>query len=862
MRCDLNKYVAAILVVWASGAMAGFSETTAAASSSRHLDAAASDQECLARFLGVGKLPMAVGSPAAAIDGDQTTMWWSDASPRQEFTATFDAPWDVRSVEIEWGQQVPSAYEIQLTADGLQWETVFRADQFKNPATPHGKVAWVSDKLTVPFTAKALRIRSLEGGMDGVQIIDVYVNGSMPYSFAAVPETALYKNEAAPIDDRVKDLLGRMNFREKLRLTGGLNYFFIPGIERFGFHPVMMANASSGLKFQPTLPWDYKSLTQSTAFPLPVAIAATWDPELAFEMGAAIAKECRADGVSILLGPGVNIHRTSTCGRNFEYFSEDPFLSSRMAVMNIKGLQGEGVLATIKHYAVNNNEFLRTQSNVLVGERALNEIFLPSFRAAIEEADVKAVMSSYNWMNGEKCGESPALLDEILRKQLGFKGFVMSDWGGTTEDYAAQLISGQNIIMPQMKRFGEYVRTQRMAHPQETDAKLDAMIAPIVRVLLETGIWERPPASGLPVDFDAHDALARQIAESAITLLKNENVLPLQAGETILVVGEEGAVKRASSGGGSVKVDGYNAIDYLAGLEALYGNAVTYKENPTAGEVQAADCVLFFFTMRDHEGNDRAFELRPVVNRQIDMLTENNEKVIVVACTGTAFDTPWLEDVEGLVHSYFLGQSFGSALANVLSGAVNPSGKLPFTMEKSFSDSPAYGYNIVNGKEEWGGHFKGSPSRFDLPYEEGVFVGYRWYEAKNKPIRFPFGFGLSYTSFRMDNLKLSSDQITKDSPVTVRVDVTNTGKTAGSEVVQLYVHDDEAGVPRLYRELKGFKKVTLEPGQTCTVELPVTWNDLAFWDVQAHQWTVEKGTFTLLVGNSSRDVQGRAVVQY
>ncbi len=836
--------------------------TQAAAGSSRDADPSVPPQQCLPRFLGVGTLPMTVGPPSAALDGDQTTMWWSDADPEQDFTVWFDAPWTVRSVEIEWGTQYPSKYEIQATADGRRWETVFRADQFKNPATAHGKVAWVSNRLQKPFAARAIRIRTLAGEMDGVQIVDLFINGSLPYSFTAVPETALYKNEAAPIESRVNDLLGRMNFREKLRLTAGMNYFFIPGIERFGFHPVMMANASSGLKFQPTLPWDYKSLTQSTAFPLPAAVAATWDPGLAFELGAAIAKECRADGVSILLGPGVNIHRTSTCGRNFEYFSEDPFLSSRMAVMNIKGLQGEGVIATIKHFAVNNNEFLRTQSNVLVGERALNEIFLPSFRAAIEEADVKAVMSSYNWMNGEKCGESPALLDEILRKQLGFKGFVMSDWGGTTEDYAAQLTSGQNIIMPQMKRFGQAVRTQRITRPQETEAKLDAMIAPVVRVLLETGVWERPPASGIPVDFDAHDALARRIAESGITLLKNDGVLPLQAGETILVVGEEGAVKRAASGGGSVKVDGYHQVDYLAGLEALYGKAVTYRETPTAGEVQAADCVLFFFTMRDREGNDRPFELSPSVTRQIEMLAENNKKVIVVACTGTAFGMPWLEDVEGLVHSYFLGQSFGSALANVLSGAVNPSGKLPFTMEKSFSDSPAYGYNVVNGKEEWGGHFKGAPARFDLPYEEGVFVGYRLYEANSKPVHFPFGFGLSYSSFRMDNLKLSSDQIAKDSPVTVRVDVTNTGKTAGAEVVQLYVHDDEAGVARPYRELKGFQKVYLEPGQTRTVELPLTWNDLAFWDVQTHQWTAEKGSFTLLVGNSSRDVQCQARVEF
>ncbi len=844
-----------------SGGNAAEEGTKAVAGSSRDAAHSVPPQKTIPRFLGAGTLPMTVGPPSAALDGDQTTMWWSDADPEQTFTVWFDAPWPVRSVEIEWGKQYPSRYEIQATADGRGWETVFRVDQFKNPATTKGKVAWVSDQLEEPFVAKAIRIRTLAGEMDGVQIVDLFVNGSLPFSFVVPPPDARFRDPAARIDERVTDLLGRMNFREKLRLTSGMNYFFIPGIERFGFYPVMMANASSGVKFQRSIPWEYQTIDQSTAFPLLAAVGATWDPELAFEMGEAIGRECRAAGASILLGPGVNIHRTSTCGRNFEYFSEDPLLTSALAVRNIQGLQREGALAVIKHYAVNNNEFLRGTCDVQVGERALNEIFLPAFREAVDQAGLKVVMSSYNWMNGEKCGESPALLKEILRGQLGFQGFVMSDWGGTSDDNRRILESGQNLIMPQMKLFGQAMRAAYAEHPEKTEAELDAMIAPTLRVLLETGIWERFPSEG-EVDFAAQDALALRIAQSAVTLLKNEQVLPLKKTDQILVVGESAAVKRASSGGGSGSVTGYHQVDYLSGLEAAF-ESVTYSETPTVAEIQSADCVVFFFSMRDREGTDRPFELPEKTDQQIDLLTENNEKVIVVASSGTAFRAPWLNDIEGLVHCYFLGQAHGTALAGVLSGAVNPSGKLPFTMEQDFRDSPAFGYNVFNGKNEWGGTFRGAPpAGYDLPYGEGVFVGYRWYEANSKPIHFPFGFGLSYTSFEINGLDLSCKTVSKEKPLKVNVTVKNSGDAAGAEVVQLYVHDQKSSVPRPFRELRGFQKVWLMPGEEKVVEFSLVWEDFAFWDVETHGWKIERGAFDMLIGNSSRNVQCSAEVFY
>lgn len=840
--------------------------TTAIASSSRHTDPAAAAKAGSVQCMGTGKIPLLVEDANAVLDGDRTTMWWSKSGGEQDITLDLCYPVEIRSVEIEWGENFPSDYEIQWSEDGKSWKTGFSIKDFQNifkgKSKTEYKAGWTLNKLDPPVTARALRIHCLKGKGDGYQIFDVYINESCPFSYEPVPKDALYRDPSADPDARVQDLLKRMTLREKIRLTSGLNIFFIPGYERFGLKPALMCNTSAGIQIRKDLDWDYTQLKKSTAFPVASTLAATWQPEWAFEAGRAIGEECRAGGMSILLGPGVNIHRTSTCGRNFEYFSEDPYLASRMAVEQVKGIQSEGVVATVKHFLANNNEFLRTDSNPRIGERALHEIYLPAFAAAIQEGGAKAIMSSYNWVNGEKCGESPTLLTDILRGELGYKGMVMSDWGGT-RDMEKILGSGQNLIMPQMKTFGQYLRGELEKDPAGTEKKLDAMIAPTLRVLLETGIWNRLPGNPDSVDYAAHQKLVRQIGEAAVTLLKNDNVLPLQSGQKILLVGKGKAVRDSSSGGGSGFVEGFDQINYLDGLKAVYGDAVTYSANPSDEEVKKADRILFFFEMGDHEGFDRPFELPEEIQQQIEALAAKNANVIVIASTGTSFSMPWLEKIKGLVHCYFLGQEYGASLANVLSGKVTPSGKLPFTMEQSFKDSPAYGYNIVNGQTVWRLKDKDKPELYyDIPYGEGVFVGYRWYEAKKKTVHFPFGFGLSYTTFKISDPKVSADTITKDKPVTVSATVTNTGKVAGEEVVQLYVHDEEAGVVRPYRELKGFQKVFLQPGESKTVTMPLDWKALAFWDGKTHAWTAEPGSFALLIGNSSQDVQCRTRVDY
>jgi len=827
------------------------SGTLAHASSVRENPA---QQLTLPRFFGVGKLPLSFGDASAILDGDQITAWWSGPDPRQEVTVVFDAPVSVRSVEIEWGENYPSSYEIDLSRDGVSWETVVRRNGFVSQVGDRAIIAWESHPLDPEVVARQMRIRTLEGEKDGIQIVDIFINERLPFSFEPVPQEALFKRKDLPINVRVEDLLSRMTFTEKVRLTSGIHRFGVPGIERFGFNPVWMSNASQGVKLQVD-----GLLEKSTAFPTLVAAAATWDEALVQDMGRAIGKECRAGGIALLLGPGVNIQRTSTGGRNFEYFSEDPFLTARMGVSHIKGLHAEGVLAVIKHFAMNNNEFLRGKINALVDERTLMEIYMPGYLAAIEEADLRVVMSAYNGVNGEKTGESPALLTGMLRERLGFTGFVMSDWGGTS-DYANILKSGQNLIMPQLKGFGEYLREQRQADPVAAEKALDRMIAPTLRVLLESGVWERGPGAGSSVDYLAHNDLARRIAEAGITLLKNDNVLPLKEDERILIVGQKNAVLGADQGGGSGRAAGFDQVNYLEGLRAVYGANVSHKENPSPQDIRGATAVLYFFNMGDREGTDRPFELPAEVDKKIFELARHTDRLIVLASSGTAFGTPWLEEVQGLVHCYYSGQARGAALAAVLTGKVNPSGKLPFTMEKSFSDSPAFGYNIFEGRTEWAGNFRGAPESFDLRYEEGIFVGYRWYEKMKKPVNFPFGFGLSYTAFKIGPASVSSQNIPKSGPLVVRVDVTNTGNVPGAEVVQLYVHDRNPEVERPYRELKGFRKVHLNPGETQTVEFHLSRKDFAYWDVSGKQWKVGAGPFLILAGNSSRDVQSTVEV--
>jgi beta-glucosidase len=808
-------------------------------------------------------------NPMAILDGDRATAWRSEKNGDQEITVELGYLWPIHSVEIGWGDNYPSEYEIQLTGDGKTWKTVARQTDFKISGRKAGvNIAWANveglttHKIQPAFEARGVRIRSLKS-TNGVELVNLRLNGQYPFCYEPVPSSAVCLDKKADPAARVQDLLKRMTVREKIGMTFGFDAFNFSGLARFGFKTVRLCDASAGLRLNWNMPTD--SISKSTSFPLPVALAATWQPDLVFEMGRALGEECRAASVDVLLGPGVNIYRTSTCGRNFEYMGEDPYLTSRLAIEYIKGIQSQKVIAVVKHFIANNNEFIRRDCNAVIDERTLHEIYLPAFTAAVQEADVRAVMSSYNWLNGEKCGESRTLLTNILREELGYTGMVMSDWIGN-DDMKKVLDSGQNIVMPKQESLGQYIRSQMEKDPEGTEKRLDAMITPTLRVLFETGIWDRPLADRSVAEkaLAGHKIVARTIAESAITLLKNDQVLPLTKGQAILITGDPNAVTNASSGGGSVYVKGYDPVNFYDGLKAVLGGTVTYDGNPSDETVKNADRILYFLKMNDTEGEDRPFDLPEEINRQIQELAAKNPNVIVIASTGTGFGMPWLDSVKGLVHGYFLGQEYGEAMANVLTGKVTPSGKLPFSIEKSFADSPAYGYNLVNGKPWWLAKFPPDVMTrpMDIPYSEGVFVGYRWYEAKQKPVNFLFGFGLSYTTFKISDLSVSANRITKEAPIEVSVNVTNTGKVPGAEVVQLYIHEEHPVVERPYRELKGFRKVFLRPGESKTVTMPLDWKALAFWDVKTHAWVAEPGSFTLLVGNSSRNVQCQTLINY
>ena len=788
------------------------------------------------------------------LDGDPTTSWTSPHSG-VDVTIHLVYPWPIKSIDILWGEKFPSEYTIESSVDGKMWSELIHRTGFKGApviTSPGGwKREFESDIVNPMVTASYLRLRTVNTKKP-IQIKDVRINGQYAFCYAPIPKTAVCFDKTASLDARVNDMLSRMTVREKIGLTGGFNYYSISGLERFGFHEVMMCDASAGLHIRPVEnEFGITALSKSTSFPATVALAATWDPTLAFALGKSIGEECRAAGVGVLLGPGMNIYRTSTCGRNFEYMGEDPYLVSRMVVQDIKGIQSQGIMATAKHLMANQNEFGRYNGNAIIDARTMREIYLVAFNAAIKEADVAAIMSSYNWLNNEKCGDSKTLLTDVLRKEMGYDGMVMSDWGGFY-DFSKTLESGQNLIMPAYKSFHDVITSRLISNYDATVVKLNSMVAPTVKALLKSGVWERVQGGEAIYQktLPEHQIVSLKIAESAITLLKNDQVLPLKIGQKILIVGNQTAVKNSHSGIGSGYVEGWEKKDFFVGLKAIYGDNVSYEEKPTDAQIAKADRILYFFNMLDAETYDRSFELPEETNTAIKDLASKNKNVIVIASTGTAFGMPWINSVKGLVHGYYLGQEYGTAMANVLSGAVNPSGKLPFSMEQSFADSPAFDYNIYSGQACFNGDIPATPF-FNINYKEGVLVGYRWYDTKKKQVNFPFGFGLSYTTFKYKKLSVKENN-DNQYPFTAIVSVTNTGAVAGKEVVQVYVSDVASKTIQPEKRLAGFLKIDLKPGETKTVSIPLNFIGFKYVDSTTNKWVFEAGDFIIKAGSSSR----------
>jgi beta-glucosidase len=657
----------------------------------------------------------------------------------------------------------------------------------------------------------------------------------------------------------IQDIISQMTIEEKAGLCSGLDFWHLKGVERLGVPSIMVTDGPHGLRKQREGS-DHLGLFDSvpaTCFPSAAGMASSWDKELIGSVGQALGKECQAENVAVLLGPGVNIKRSPLCGRNFEYFSEDPFLSSEMAASHINGVQSQGVGTSLKHFAVNNQEHRRMSTNAIVDERALREIYLASFEGAVKKAQPWTVMCSYNQVNGAFASENVRLLTDILKDEWGHEGFVVSDWGATNERDLA-LAAGMELEMPASNGIGEAKVLEALRSGKLTEEALDRAVARLLRIIFKAVDSKVENAS---YDQDEHHKLARRVAGESMVLLRNEGgLLPLAKDRKIAVIGAFAQKPRYQGGGSShikpTKLD--NPVEEITAL-AGSGAQVTYAQGydvdqDTVDEAlvaeakqaaSAADVAIIVAGLPDRyesEGYDRTHLNMPAnQNQLIEAIAGVQSNVVVVLLNGSPIVMPWLNSVSAVLEGYLGGQAVGGAVADLLFGEANPSGRLAETFPLKLSDNPSF----LN--------FPGEGDQVE--YKEGIFVGYRYYDKKEMDVQFPFGYGLSYTTFAYSNLQLGSKQIKDTDTVEVTVDVTNTGNRAGKETVQLYVRDTASTVVRPEKELKGFEKVALQPGETKTVSFTLDKRSFAYYNVALADWHVESGEFAILIGRSSQGIE-------
>ena len=654
---------------------------------------------------------------------------------------------------------------------------------------------------------------------------------------------------------KADEVISKLTTEEKVRMTQGYSEFFFNGVPEKGIPYVYLSDATQGVHIRTNLPASstLKQLEKSTAFPCPIMLSATFNPDLAYTYAKSVGEECRAGGVEVLLGPGINIYRDSQCGRNFEYFGEDPYLTSRMAEKYVAGMQSTGTAACMKHFVCNNLEFYRRRSNSVVDERAMHEIYLPGFKAGID-AGVATVMTSYNQVNGEWAGQSEYVIKDLLRGYLGFKGGIMTDWK-SIYDWEKVIKSGQNIEMPGTPQFYiDKTAGDLLAEGKVTEKQIEDMIRPIIATCIAFDFYDREKYDpSLLAKFPEHEANAYKVATEGIVLLKNNGILPFdpKVGRKVLVTGK--FINEIPRGQGSAAVPGYNNVTLAKALREVFGNNVVFIADPSEETIREADAVIVSVGTVDSESVERPLALPSKEEAAVKKIVAANANTIVLVNSGSGIRmTGWADDCAAIIYGWYPGQNGFRAIADVITGKINPSGKLPMTIEKEFADSPAKnsvpkGAKLMRNVNEYFYRV------FDVNYDESVLVGYRWYETKGIEPLFPFGFGLSYTTFSLDKAKLSSKTITADKPVKVSVTLTNTGDREGAEVVQLYVSENSPTVLRPKKELKGFRKVTLAPNGKSVVEFEVEWQDLAFWNDTTHDWDVNKGDFTISLGTSPAD---------
>jgi beta-glucosidase len=654
-------------------------------------------------------------------------------------------------------------------------------------------------------------------------------------------------------DARATALLAKLTLAQKLGLISGHNGFYLRGYPELGLPELYMSDASGGINIRRNVS---NLLEKSTAFPNPLALAATWNPSLAYRYARAIGEECRAGGIAFLLGPGMNIYRHSQYGRNFEYFGEDPLLASKMIERYVTGVLDTGTIPTLKHFIGNETDHYRRTSNSIIDDRALHEIYLPAFKAGIN-AGAMAVMTSYNLFRGEWCGQSRAVITDLLRHELGYRWLVMTDWWSVWD--AEKIIhSGQDLEMPGDK-FLKADADRLLKSGQVTEAEIDRMVKSILRTTIAMGLHDRPVRDTyFATKFPEHEQVALQTARESIVLLKNDHdVLPVRPGSAKKILLTGLFTERIPRGLGSAEVEGYNPVTLLNALRDTYGDALHLVANPTDADLKSADVVFLSTGTEDSEGWDRPFVLPATEEARILKTVALNPRTVVLVNTGSGIQmTAWNDQAAAIVYAWYPGQNGNRALAEILSGAANPCGKLPITIERRFEDSPGFGYLPENEKlyASWDEDNNMSHRITDVVYKESIFVGYRWYEHKEIAPLYAFGHGLSYTTFAYSDLRLSPATIPLDGRVSVEFVVTNTGKTAGTEVAQIYLRDTQAPVPRPEKELKGFSKLTLQPGESKVVRARFTAKDFAYWDTTARAWRTDPHAYTFLVGPASNRI--------
>ena len=725
----------------------------------------------------------------------------------------------------------------------------------------------------------------------GLWIVLSMIHCPLSVSFAQTP---VYLDETKPVEQRIDDALARMTLDEKIAVIHAQSKFSSPGVKRLGFPDLWTDDGPHGVR--PDVLWDEwvqagQTNDSCVAFPALTCLAATWNPALSRLYGESLAEEALYRGKHVILGPGVNINRTPFNGRNFEYMGEDPWLASRMVVPYIQGLQSKGVAACVKHYALNNDEEYRHQVNVIVSDRALHEIYLPAFKAAIQEGGAWAVMGSYNLYQNQHNCHNATLLNKILKQDWGFDGVVISDWGGchNTEEAIQNGLDLEfgswtdGLTMGVTNAYDNYYMAlpyKRLIREFKYSTKeLDEKVRRVLRLFYRTTMNRQRPFGFLC--SESHYEAALKIAQQGIVLLKNDRkILPVKKARRILVVGEN-AIKMMTVGGGSSSLKVQKEILPLDGIKTRFaeaevdfargyvGDTIQSYDGVTVGrslydlrsaeeltaeavaKAKDADVVIFIGGLnksnyQDCEGHDRQTYGLPYGQDQlIEALVKANPNLVYVNISGNAVAMPWAHKVPVIVQGWFIGSEAGEALASVLAGDVNPSGKLPFTWYARLEDCGAHATGSYPGT------WRDGHQIIDETYKEDLFVGYRWTDKQQINPLFPFGYGLSYTTFQVSNLRADKKEMTADDQLTITADVKNVGSLAGAEVLQLYISDTQSSLPRPVKELKGFKKVYLKPGETQQVSFIIDRSALSFYDEKTGAWTAEPGEFVAMVNNSS-----------